>query len=400
MSLAFGRDYLAIPGPSVIPDRVLAAMHRPSPNIYEGDLIALTHESLGRLKALAGVRDHAAIYIANGHGGWEAALANMMVPGDRCLVLNTGRFGAGWAAMAAKMGIVADLLDFGQDKSFDLARVEAALREDRAHQIRAVLAVQTDTSSSVRNDIATLRAAIDATGHPALLAADCIASFGCDAFDMDALGADVMVAACQKGLMTPPGLAILFWNARAQAHAEQHARPSLYWDWTPRVKGGDYWQLFAGTAPTHHLFGLAEALKMIAEEGWPARLARHATLARMVWAAVSAWGAGGPLRLNIADPALRAHSVTTILAPGTDLAALRRWCEREAGLTLGLGLGFEGRADLGHGSGAMRIGHMGHVSAPMLLGALATIEAAMLALGIPHGPGGVAEAAKVAAGQG
>ncbi len=397
MSLSFGRDLLAIPGPSVIPDRVLGAMHRSSPNIYEGEIVDLTDRILADLKSLAGTRHHAAIYIANGHGTWEAALANIFGPGDRALVLNTGRFALGWAAMAEKMGITCTILDFGQQASFDLAAVKTALGADSAHEFKAVLCVHTDTSSSIRNDIAALRRAISETGHPALFAVDCIASFGCDRFAMDALGVDVMVTACQKGLMTPPGMGFLLWNAKAQANAEDHARPSAYWDWTPRIKGEDYWLKFAGTAPTHHLFGLGEALKMIGEEGPANTYLRHATHARAIWAAVDAWGKGGPMACNIADPALRSHSVTTILVPGYDAKALRRWLQDQTGLTLGLGLGFETRADLMQGDSAFRIGHMGHHNPVMILGVLAAIEAGLQACAIPHGRGALEAAAEVIA---
>ncbi len=397
MSLSFGRDLLAIPGPSVIPDRVLNAMHRASPNIYEGELIDLTEKILDDLKTLAGTRHHAAIYIANGHGTWEAALANIFAPGEHALVLNTGRFALGWAGMAEKMGITCTVLDFGQQASLDFEQIRETLTADKTHKFKAVLVVHTDTSSSVRNDIAALRQAITATGHPALLAVDCIASFGCDPFDMDQLGVDVMVAACQKGLMTPPGMGFLFWNERAQINAETTTKPSAYWDWTPRIRGNDYWQRFDGTAPTHHLFGLGEALKMIAEEGPANTFKRHATHARAIWAAVNAWGQGGPMQLNIADPTIRSHSVTTILIPGHDASNMRRWLQSQTGLTLGLGLGFETRADLMNGDSAFRIGHMGHVNPVMVLGTLASIESALIACHIPHGTGAIEAVAKVIA---
>ena len=181
--------------------------------------------------------------------------------------------------------------------------------------------MQVDTASSVRNDVAAIRAALDAAGHPALLAVDSIACLACDRFEMDAWGVDVMVAACQKGLMTPPGLAFTFQGARAMA--ERVRCPSPYWDWGPRTAPEAYYQLFCGTAPTHHLYGLRAALDMILdEEGLEAVWRRHAVFARAVWAAVDAWGAEGALELNIADPGLRSHAVTTIrTAPGRRHAA-------------------------------------------------------------------------------
>jgi alanine-glyoxylate transaminase/serine-glyoxylate transaminase/serine-pyruvate transaminase len=392
MSLAFGRDLLAIPGPSVAPDRVLRAMHRASPNIYEGELIGLTDRVIADLRRVARTRHQVAIYLGNGHAGWEAALANTLAPVDRALVLATGRFGHGWAETARRMGAQVEILDFGFRAPADPARLEARLRADRDRAIRAVLAVQTDTASSALSDVPALRAAIDAAGHPALLEVDAIACLGCDPLEMDAAGVDVLVAACQKGLMTPPGVAFVWAGPRAEVAAVD-AR-SAYWDWRPRFRPQAYWQLFCGTAPTQHLYGLAEALAMILdEEGLEAVWARHAAHARAVWAAVEAWGAGGPLALNMADPAHRSAAVTTIRAGEADAPRLRRWCAAEAGLTLGIGLAGLGERD----AALFRIGHMGHVNPPMLLGALATIEAGLVACAIPYGAGALAAAAQAVA---
>ncbi|MFM7445284.1 MAG: pyridoxal-phosphate-dependent aminotransferase family protein, partial [Tabrizicola sp.] len=193
MSLANGRPYLAIPGPSVIPERVLRAMHRGSPNIYEGPLIDLVASLFPDLRQLAGTTGHAAIYIGNGHAGWEAANANLFNRGDKALVLAVGQFGLSWANSARTMGVEVEVLDFGKSTPADMNRVEAALRADAGHKIKAVLTTHVDTASSIRTDISALRAAIDAAGHPALLAVDCIASLGCDEFRMDDWGVDVMV---------------------------------------------------------------------------------------------------------------------------------------------------------------------------------------------------------------
>jgi alanine-glyoxylate transaminase / serine-glyoxylate transaminase / serine-pyruvate transaminase len=310
------------------------------------------------------------------------------------LVVATGRFGHGWAEMARAMGIVPEVMDFGFRAPLDPGRIAERLAADKAHAIRAVLTVQADTASSALNDIAGLRAAMDASGHPALLAVDCIASLACDRFEMDEWGVDVMVAACQKGLMTPPGLGFVF--AGPKALAAEVPRRSLYWDWRPRIRPQGYYQHFCGTAPTHHLYGLRAALDMIHAEGIEAVWARHATLAAAVWAAVGAWGARGALSLNMADADARSRAVTTIrTAPGAAVA-LRRWCEDHAGLTLGLGL--TGPEE--DGDGLFRIGHMGHFDPPMLLGVLGTVEAGLKALGIAHGPGALDAAASVIAGHG
>jgi len=397
MSLAHGRPYAAIPGPSVIPDRVLAAMHRPAPNIYGQALRELTESLIPDLKRLARTAGHAAIYIGNGHAAWEAANANLFSRGDRALVPATGLFGLGWANSAARMGVQAEVIDFGRSGPADPDRIEAALRADRAGAIRAVMVTHVDTATGVRNDLRAVRAAIDAAGHPALLVADCIASLGCDRFLMDDWGVDVTLAASQKGLMTPPGLAILWMNDRALAATAAADLRTPYWDWRPRIAPEEYYQYFCGTAPTHHLFGLREALTMILdEEGLEAVWARHERLARAVWAAVGAWGGQGDIRLNVADPAARGRSVTSVFVGGGGAARLRAWTEAEAGVVLGIGLGM-GTPEDPEARDWLRVAHMGHVSAHMTLGVLAVMEAGLAALGIPHGPGGAAAAAAAVA---
>ncbi len=397
MTLANGRPYLAIPGPSVMPDRVLAAMHRGSPNIYEGALHDLVAGLWPDLRAVAGTAQHVAAYIGNGHAAWEAANANLFSRGDRALVLATGQFGLSWATSAHGMGVDVQLLDFGKSAPLDLDLIEQTLRADAAHDIKSVLVTQVDTASTIRSDIPGLRAAMDAAGHPALLAVDCVASLGCDAYHMDAWGVDVTVAASQKGLMTPPGLGFLWFSDKAVAATRSADLRTPYWDWGPRSDASEFWQLWCGTAPTHHLYGLREALDMIAEEGLPAVWARHDVLARAVWAAFDAWGAGNPaIGLNVASPANRGRSVTAARFGAPDATRLRQWCETRAGVTLGIGLGMAAPSDPAY-HGFLRVAHMGHVNAHMTLGALAVMEAGMIALNIAHGPGALAAAAGVVA---
>ena len=393
MSLSQGRPYLAIPGPSTMPDRVLAAMHRPAPNIYEGDIEQLAARVADGLRRVALSTSHVAIYIANGHGAWEASLANIFSRGDKALGLITGRFGDIWARSAAAMGVQVERLEFGIKSSVDPDRVEAALRADAGHEIKAVLLTHVDTASSLRNDIAAVRAAITAAGHPALLMVDAIASLGCDEFRMDDWGVDVMVAASQKGLMVPPGLGFVWFSDKANEVSKKADLVSPYWNWQPRAFPEMVYQYFGGTSPTHHLFGLDESLKMILEEeGLPHIWARHGTLARTVWAAFEAWGQDGDIALNVANPAQRAHSVTAARIGGGGAQRLRHWLETEAGVTLGIGLGM---ADPGtpEANDFLRVAHMGHVNAHMTLGALATMEAGMQALDIAHGGGALAAAA-------
>ena len=392
-----GRPYLAIPGPSVMPDRVLAAMHRSSPNIYEGDLIDLVQTLWPDLRALAGTRHHVAAYIANGHGAWEAANTNLFSRGDKALVLATGVFGLGWAASVSGLGVEVQVLDFGRAAPPDWAQVEAALRAEP--NFKAVLVTHVDTATTVKTDIAALRAVMDAVGHSALLAVDCVASMGCDAFLMDDLGVDVTVAASQKGMMTPPGMGFVWFSDTAADRCQSSDLRTPYWNWTPRANPDEFWHYWYGTAPTHHLFGLREAMNMLLhEEGLAQAWARHALLARTVWAALDGWGQGNPrIALNVADATARGHSVTAARLGTPDATRLRRWCEAEGGVTLGIGLGMSSPDDPA-ADGALRVAHMGHVNAHMTLGALAVIEAGLQALGIPHGPG-LASAASVVGGQ-
>ena len=397
LTLAQGREYLAIPGPSVVPDAVLQAMHRASPNIYAGALVEMTHTIIPDLKQVAGTGHDVAIYMCNGHGTWEAALANVIAPGDRVLVPATGAFGLGWGEMAEGLGARADVIDFGKSAPMDMARVGEALKADKAHEIKAVLGVHVDTSSSVRNDIAALRQVMDEAGHPALLMADCIASMGCEVFEMDKWGVDIAITASQKGLMMPPGLGFVFFNDKAARVRDSMPRVSRYWDWKPRADPEAFYQYFGGTAPTQHLYGLRVALDMIRAEGLADVWARHERLAQAIWTACDIWGQGGSLSLNVADPAFRSHAVTAINIEPPRATALRDWTEANLGLTLGISLGM---ADPGDPAwhGHFRLGHMGHVNGHMILGLLGGIEAGLGALAIPHGRGAVEAAASVIAG--
>ncbi|MGJ8604395.1 MAG: pyridoxal-phosphate-dependent aminotransferase family protein [Marivita sp.] len=397
MSLANGRTYLAIPGPSVVPDAVLRAMHRASPNIYEGELPDMMPDLTRDLKRVARTDGHVAIYISNGHGAWEAALANTVGIGDKVLVLATGFFAMAWSRIAEARGLEVDVLDFGNGGTFDLDRVADTLRADSGHSYKAVMAVHVDTSSSNRNAFLPLRKILDDLNHPALLMADCIAAMGCDRFEMDAWGVDVALTGSQKGLMCPPGLGFVFFNDKAAEARKGLKHVSTYWDWTPRAAPEAFYQYFSGTAPTHQIYGLRTALDMLHAEGMEAVWDRHATLARAIWAAVEHWGQDGPLRLNIADPALRSHAVTAMSIGKPYGAHLRRWCADEAGVTLGIGLGM-GTEDDPHSDGFFRFGHMGHVNAHMILGLLGVVEAGLGALNIPHRAGGASEAAKVISG--
>lgn len=393
MPLSNGRPHMALPGPSMMPDRVLQAMHRPAPDIYDLDLHDMVAGLVPDLRRVARTDGHVAMYICNGHGAWEAALSNTVAPDETVLVPTTGAFGHGWAEMARGLGAEVEIVEHGRTTPIDPNRVRAALAADKGHRIKAVLAVHVDTSSSIRSDIAALRRVLDEVGHPALLMADCIASLGCDAFEMDAWGVDVMITGSQKGLMVPPGMAFVFFNDRAAEVRRAMPRVSRYWDWAARAEPEMFYQYFGGTAPTHHLYGLRAALDMIHEEGMEHVWARHARLARAIWAAGEAWGAEGPFRLNVADPAHRSHAVTAAALGAPDGDRLRAWCRDEAGLVLGIGLGVGDPEDPTN-SGYFRFGHMGHVNAHGILGLIGTVETGLTVLDIPHGAGAMDAAVK------
>lgn len=393
-----GRTFSAIPGPSVIPDRVLRAMHRASPDIYSKALEEEVVNLLADLKSVARTGGNAAIYIANGHGAWEAVITNLFSPGERILVLATGTFALGWGGFAEALGVETECIDFGIRSDIDAARVADALAADTDKRIKAVIAVHVDTASSVRNDLAAVAGAIRDAGHPALLLADCIASLACDSFEMDGWGVDVAVAGSQKGLMLPPGLSFVFFNDRALEAGRGASLRTPYWDWQRRVNPDEFYQTFCGTAPTQHIFGLRESLTiLLREEGLEAALERHRILAQAIWAAVDIWGNDGPLQFNIMDPSKRSHAVTALRAGPPNGALLRDWASRHAGISLGIGLGMSS-ADDPAASGSFRIGHMGHLNPHMVLGCLASIEAGFEAIKFPRGQGAIEAAAAVCAG--
>lgn len=398
MTLANGQTYLAIPGPSPVPERVMRAMLRGAPDLYGPELLTLTEKLVTDLCSIAGTAQNLALYVGNGHATWEAATTNLFSRGEGALVLVSGHFGMHWAAQVRAMGVDVEVMDFGRAAPADPARLETRLRADRAGAIKAVLVTQVDTASSIRNDIPAIRAAIDAAGHDALLVVDCIATLGCDEFRMDAWGVDVTLAASQKGLMTPPGMAFVWYSDKAAARGKGGDLVTPYWNWTPRTRPAEFWAYWNGTAPTQHLFGLRAALDMLLEEGMEQVWHRHEVLARTVWAAFDAWGTGSDaIRMNVADPAHRGRSVTAARFGGVDGRRLRDWTEGRAGLTLGIGLGMGSREDP-QAQGFLRVAHMGHVNAHMTLGALAVMEAGLRALAIPHGTGALDAAARVVAG--
>jgi len=382
MVVRAGREFLAIPGPTTMPDEVLRAMHRPAVDIYSGPLLALTDgllRDLGRLFRTAG---HCYIYIANGHGAWEAVLSNVLSRGDKVLVLESGRFAISWGQAAAAMGVDVEVLKGDWRRAVRPAEVEARLRQDKEHAIKAILGVQVDTASGVINDIEAIGKAIKAAGHPALFMVDAVASLGCMPFEMDAWGIDVAMSGSQKGLMTPPGLSFCAVNDRAQEVHKKAGMRTPYWDWTER-EGLEHYRKYAGTPPVHLLFALRQAIDLLFEERLDNVFLRHRLLAEAVRRAVAVWAEGQALGFNIAEADERSDTVTTVvMSNGYDPVALQRYCKEKCGVVLGVGIGeLAGQA--------FRIAHMGHVNAPMILGTLGVIEVGLNALDIPHGKGGL-----------
>jgi alanine-glyoxylate transaminase/serine-glyoxylate transaminase/serine-pyruvate transaminase len=382
MVVRAGREFLAIPGPTTMPDDVLRAMHRPALDIYSDQMINMTDSLLRDLSKLFATEGRSYIYIANGHGAWEAVLSNVLSRGDKVLVLESGRFAIGWGNAAAAMGADVEVLKGDWRRAIRTDEVEARLRQDKGHAIKAILAVQVDTASGAYNDIEAIGKAIKATGHPALFMVDAVASLGCMPFEMDAWGIDVAMSGSQKGLMAPPGLGFVAANERAREVHKTAGLRTPYWDWTER-EGSEHYRKYAGTAPVHLLFALRQSIDMLFEEQLENVFLRHRLLAEAVRRAVAVWAEGQVLGFNIAEPAERSDTVTTVvMSNGQDPVALHQYCKEKCGVVLGVGIGeLQGQA--------FRIAHMGHVNAPMILGTLGVIEVGLNALGIPHGKGGV-----------
>src|SRR6201988_4068989 len=385
MTVRAGREILALPGPTNMPDEVLQAMHRPALDIYSREMVDLSDGLHRDLSNLFATKNKSYIYISNGHGAWEGALSNVLSRGDKVLVLESGRFAVGWGHAAKLMGADVEILKGDWRRAVRAEEVEARLRKDKAHEIKAILVAQVDTASGVYNDIEGIGKAIRATGHPALYMVDAVASLGCMPFEMDAWGVDVAMSGSQKGLMTPPGLGFVAANDRAQAVHKKANLRTPYWDWTER-EGTEHYRRYAGTAPVHLLFALRQAIDMLFAEGLDNVFERHRLLGEAVRRAVSVWAEGQVLSFNVAEPSERANTVTTVLMSGDhDPNRLHRYCKEKCGVGLGVGIGeLRGRA--------FRIAHMGHVNAPMILGTLGVIEVGLNALQIPHGVGGTAAA--------
>ena len=388
-----GHRFLHAPGPTRVPNEVMEAMSRQPMDLADPRVDAMIAACENGLKKLLHTVDaDVFMYAANGHGAWEGVIANLLAPGRTVLIAGTGHFSESWAVQTEAFGARVLRTPWVEGFPIDASVVEAALRADTNHDIVAVFTVHTDTASGMTSDMTAVRAAIDSAKHPALFVVDVVASLGAVPVDMDALRANVVVGASQKGLMCPPGLGFCAVDSKAMAVARDNPNPRFYWDWERRKSDLGY-RKFCGTAPQNLLMGLTAALELIFCEGEDAVFARHAAIARATQAAVNCWSGAGALRLFSQVPQASSHSITAVaVSPGVDVEALRTVARERFQVAFAGGLGpLAGRV--------FRIGHLGDMNAAMILGCLAGIEAAMTVQGVPFTPGGVDRAiASLAAG--
>ena len=376
-----GRHFLQVPGPSNIPDRVLRAVGQPVLDHRGPDFANLQRDLFERLPGVFKTQRPVLIFPGTGSGGWESALVNTLSPGDTVLAFDCGQFSSLWARMARQFGLEVRLIanDWRRGPSPD--EIETVLAEDRGHRIKAVLLVHNETSNGVMARVAEIRQAIDRSAHPALLMVDTVSSLGSADFRMDEWGIDVAIGGSQKGLMVPTGLAFVGVGEKAEAAMKQALLPRSYWDWTPMLaaaRGG----ALPYTPACNLMFGLKEALDMLAEEGLDNVISRHRRHAEATRRAVSAWG----LEIVCEDAREFSASITAILMPeGHSADAFRKLVLENFNMSLGAGLGR--LADK-----VFRIGHLGDFNDLMLAGTLAGVEMGLARAGVAHRSGGVSAA--------
>ncbi|MBP7667880.1 MAG: aminotransferase class V-fold PLP-dependent enzyme [Burkholderiaceae bacterium] len=384
-----GRHFLQIPGPSPVPDRILRAMSLPTIDHRGPEFGALGRRVLAGIQQIFQTRHPVVIYPASGTGAWEAALANTLSPGDAVLMFETGHFASLWQKMATRLGLQAEVLRHQGDdpllphapgwrQGVQADLIEARLRQDSAHTIRAVCVVHNETSTGVTSDIAAVRRAIDAAGHPALLLVDSISGLASAEYRHDDWGVDVTVSGSQKGLMLPPGISFNALSPKALAASKQARLPKAFWAWDEIVamNADGYWPY---TPSTNLLYGLNESLDMLLAEGLPQVFARHQRWAAGVRAAVLAWG----LPIQCADPALHSPVLTGVITPpGVDADALRKLIHQRFDLSLGTGLGaVKGRM--------FRMGHLGDSNDLTLVAMVAGVEMGLKLAGVALAGSGV-----------
>ncbi len=373
-----GRHFLQIPGPTNVPDRVLRAMDLPTMD-HRGPAFAdLGQRVLNGLRSVFKTEGRVVIYPASGTGAWEAALANSLSPGDRVLMYETGHFATLWKELAERLGLQPEFLGGDWRGGADPDAIEERLRQDTAGDIKAVCVVHNETSTGSTSRIGEVRKAIDAAGHDALLMVDTISSLASIDYRHDAWGVDVTVGGSQKGLMLPPGLSFNAVSDKALKASEQARLPRSYWSWEamagPNAKG-----YFPYTPATNLLYGLAEAIDMLHEEGLDQVFARHQRHGEATRRAVRAWG----LEVLCSNPRHYSGSLTAVLMPtGHDADSFRATVLEHFNMSLGNGLSkVAGRV--------FRIGHLGDFNDLMLMGTLSGVEMGLELAGVPYKRGGV-----------
>jgi alanine-glyoxylate transaminase/serine-glyoxylate transaminase/serine-pyruvate transaminase len=385
---ASGRHFLHIPGPSPVPARILRAISYQTIDHRGPEFGQFGLQILAGIKTLFKTEHPVIIYPGSGTGSWEAALVNTLSPGDQVLMYETGQFAALWKKLAERLGLHAEYISFpgleGWRKGIDAGLIEARLRQDTTHQIKAVCVVHNETSTGVTSNIAAIRQAIDAAGHPALLMVDAVSSLAAADYCHDQWGVDVTVSGSQKGLMLPPGLGFNALSPKALAASKSARLPKAFWAWDEHLelnKTG-YWPT---TPSTNLLYGLHEAIEMIHGEGLEQVFARHQRLAAACRAAIAAWGLEN---LCLDANAFSPVSTGVLLPEGCDADELRKLIHQRYNLSLGTGLGkLKGRA--------FRIGHLGDCNELSLLAALSGCEMGLQAFGIALQGSGVLAAQAV-----
>ena len=386
-----GRHFLQIPGPSPVPDRILRAISLPTIDHRGPEFGVLGKKVIAGLQQVFQTRHPVVIYPASGTGAWEAALVNVMSPGDAVLMYETGHFASLWNKMALRLGLKPEFLalpgtdDTGLPRSWrhgvQADMIEQRLRKDGDHRLKAVCVVHNETSTGVTSDIAAVRRAIDAAGHPALLMVDTISGLASADYRHDEWGVDVTVSGSQKGLMLPPGISFNALSPKAIELSKSATLPKAFWAWDEIVEmnRSGYWPY---TPNTNLLYGLSEALDMLLEQGLPAVFARHRRWGEGVRSAVRAWG----LPIQCADERVHSPVLTGVITPqGVDADALRRLIHERFDLSLGAGLGkLKGRM--------FRIGHLGDCNDLTLMAALTGVEMGMKLSGVPLAGSGVVAA--------
>jgi alanine-glyoxylate transaminase/serine-glyoxylate transaminase/serine-pyruvate transaminase len=380
-----GRNFLFVPGPTNVPERILRAMNRAMEDHRSS---AFPELATGVLRDLRQVfkttTGQAFLFPATGTGGWEAALVNTLSPGDRLVAPRYGQFSHLWIDLAQRHGLRVDIIDVEWGEGAPSDRIGEILSQDKQHEIKGILIVHNETATGVTSDVGAVRNAIDAAQHPAMLYVDGVSSIGSIDFRMDEWKADLAITGSQKGLMLPAGLGIVCASPKALA-AREHAKcPRVFFDFGDMIRANAT-GYFPYTPSIPMLYGLRESLDIMSEQGLDNIFARHHRLAEGVRAAVRAWG----LKLCAKAPKWYSDTVSAIMVPeGTNGADVIDVAFRRYNLALGAGLArMAGKL--------FRIGHLGDLNELMLLGAIAGAEMAMRDVGIQVTPGvGVAAAAE------